>query len=291
MIGVLPVDKPEGFTSFDVIAKLRGILKIKRLGHSGTLDPMATGVLPVFIGRATRAIDLLPDIEKRYIAGFALGYSTDTQDVTGAVLKRSEKRAAEDEIKKILPRFTGKISQLPPMYSAVKVGGRRLYDIAREGKTVERAPREIEIFGLALTRFDEKSQTGSLEIRCSKGAYVRTLINDVGEALGTLGVMSSLRRTYSQGIDISSCISLPEIERMAKENSLEDMILPVDKCFESFDKLELGGELSRKYKNGQRIAYPAPDGRYRIYSIDGFLGLGEINKNELRAVKNFFGDD
>ena len=218
--GVIPIDKPEGFTSFDVIAKCRGILKERRLGHSGTLDPLATGVLPVFVGRATKAIDLLPDREKRYVAGFRLGYSTDTQDVSGETLETSDVRVMREEIEEAIPKFVGKIMQVPPMYSAVKVGGKRLYDLARAGKTVEREAREIEIFSIELTDFDERSQSGGLEIACSKGTYIRTLINDLAENLGTLGVMASLRRTYSQGFDVSGCVSLQALEEAVKAEKI-----------------------------------------------------------------------
>lgn len=291
MIGVLPIDKPEGFTSFDVIAKLRGILKIRRIGHSGTLDPMATGVLPVFIGRATRAIDLLPDNRKSYIAGFKLGFSTDTQDISGRTVKTGGKEASLQELQKILPEFCGEIIQIPPMYSAVKINGSRLYDLAREGKTVERSPRKISIFSLELVEFDPAEQSGIMNISCSKGTYIRTLINDIAKRLGSYGTMTSLRRTYSQGFDISSCLTLSEAQKAADEARLGSLILPIDRCFEFYERLDLNEQDAARYKNGVRILVSKPKGRYRIYSQDGFIGIGDVLEHELKTVKNFFGDD
>lgn len=292
--GVIPVDKPEGFTSFDVIAKCRGILHERRLGHSGTLDPLATGVLPVFIGRATKAIDLLPDNEKRYTARFELGYSTDTQDVTGTTLETSDKQVTRADIENALPHFKGKIMQLPPMYSAVKVDGKRLYDLARAGKTVERTARGIEIFSLALTDFDEDTQSGGLEISCSKGTYIRTLINDLGERLGTLGVMTELRRTYSQGFEISSCVSLKRLEEAAKAGSLDGLIVPIERCFECYPEIRLDEKLERLYRNGVKLECGRvgcrEDGRYRVYGKE-FLGLGIARDGMFRTLKNFAGDN
>ena len=292
--GVIPIDKPEGFTSFDVIAKCRGILKERRLGHSGTLDPLATGVLPVFVGRATKAIDLLPDHEKRYVAGFKLGYSTDTQDVSGETLSTSEKRVTRRDIEEAIPRLVGKIMQVPPMYSAVKVDGKRLYDLARAGKTVERTAREIEIFSLTLRGFDEKLQSGGLEIACSKGTYIRTLINDLGETLGTLGVMTELRRTYSQGFDIDGCVKLEALEEAVKAGRLDELIVPVERCFECYPKIVLDEKLERLYRNGVKLDYGRvgcrEDGRYRVYG-SVFIGLGIARNGEFKTLKNFVGDN
>ena len=292
MTGILPIDKPQGFTSFDVIAKLRGILKERRLGHSGTLDPMATGVLPVFIGRATRAIDLLSDNEKRYSARFRLGVLTDTQDSSGEVLRRTDVKVTRSGLENELLSFSGRIMQLPPMYSAVRVGGKRLYDLAREGKEVERQPREVKIFSLALTDFDEDTQTGGLEIACSKGTYIRTLINDLAESAGTLGVMTDLRRTYSQGFEIGGCFTLPEVEDAAKSGDLDKLILPLERCFDDLPRVDLTPKLERLYRNGVKLEAErvgAPIGRVRVYGA-GFLGVAETKDGIFRAVKNFFGD-
>lgn len=290
--GVIPVDKPSGFTSFDVIAKLRGILEERRLGHSGTLDPMATGVLPVFIGIATKAVDILPDSKKGYTAGFALGFSTDTQDITGEVLIKGEKKASEEEVRKALSGFCGHSLQLPPMYSAIKVGGRRLYELARQGKTVERQPREIEIFDIRLESFDAAAQSGSLSLKCSKGTYVRTLIDDLGKKLGTYAAMTSLRRTYSQGFEISRCVSLDAIQSKKDTGELEDIILAVDSCFECYPKILLSPEQERMYKNGvkldpKRVGGAPEPGLYRVYGAE-FLGLGSVG-DLLKPYKNFWG--
>ena len=184
MNGIICLDKPQGFTSFDAVAKLRGILQTRRLGHGGTLDPMATGVLPIFVGNATKACDIMPDNTKSYRAGFRLGQVSDTQDVTGTILAEYQKEVPQEDILAVIPEFTGKIMQLPPMYSAVQVNGKRLYDLARQGIEVERTPREIEVFSIDLADYDESAREGVLEISCGKGTYIRTIINDIGERLG-----------------------------------------------------------------------------------------------------------
>lgn len=292
MNGVIAVDKPAGFTSFDVIAKLRGILKERRIGHSGTLDPLATGVLVVFVGKATRAADMIPDQKKRYTAEFKLGAMTDTQDRTGEVVALSDRPAGRAEVLAALKEFQGKITQLPPMYSAIKVGGRKLYDLARQGKIVERAPREVEIFGLELKAYDEESRSGVLDVVCSKGTYIRTLIDDLGRRLGTYGMMTELRRTYSQGFDIKSCATLEEISAAALSGSAESVLTPVDRCFEEYEKITLSPRSARLYKNGVKLLsgeFPEAEGLLRVYS-DGFLGIARAENGELRAVRNFFED-
>lgn len=292
--GVILVNKPEGFTSFDVIAKMRGILKERRLGHSGTLDPMATGVLPVFVGKATKACDILPENEKSYRAGFRLGFSTDTQDTTGEVRKTSDKKVSEAEIISTLDSFKGAIMQLPPMYSAVQVGGKRLYDLARQGIEVEREPREIEIYEIQLESFDWQSQSGELYISCSKGTYIRTVIHDLGVKLGTFGAMSSLVRTSSQGFTLDNCLTLDEIERLAKEGRIDGVIKPIDECFKAYSEIRLSEKQAGMYKNGikldiARVSGADKKGIYRVYG-DEFLGLAEIRPDEdiLRIYKNFW---
>lgn len=290
--GVIVINKPAGFTSFDVIAKCRGILKERRLGHSGTLDPMATGVLPVFIGRATKAIDILPDGRKCYLARFKLGFSTDTQDSTGEPKDRSDKRAERAEIEAVLPEFTGRIMQTPPMYSAVKVGGKRLYDLARQGIEVERAPREIEIFRLELTDFDPDAREGGLEIDCSKGTYIRTLINDIGEKLGTFGHMTALTRSYSQGFTLAQSVDLSRLEELARAGRAAETVIPIAECFGCFPKIRLSERQERLYRNGvrldpQRIEGAPQDGVYRVYG-GGFLGLAKVEGGELRGFKSFW---
>ncbi|MBQ8623221.1 MAG: tRNA pseudouridine(55) synthase TruB [Oscillospiraceae bacterium] len=292
--GVILVNKPKGFTSFDVIAKMRGILKERRLGHSGTLDPMATGVLPVFVGKATKACDILPDNEKSYRAEFKLGFMTDTQDTTGTVTKTSNAKASEKEILAALEGFKGKISQLPPMYSAVQVGGKRLYDLARQGIEVEREPREIEVYEILLEEFDEADQSGVLFISCSKGTYIRTIINDLGEKLGTLGAMSELIRTSSQGFVLEDCLTLDEIQAAADEGRLDELIKPLDECFKAYAEIGLSEKQTQMYKNGikldaSKVKGAESAGLYRVYG-DEFLGLAEIKQGEdiIRVYKNFW---
>ncbi len=291
--GILLIDKPAGYTSFDIIAVLRGILHEKRLGHTGTLDPMATGVLPVLVGKATGACDILPVDEKTYRADFVLGKSTDTQDITGKVLSECDKPVAEAGILEKLPEFRGVISQFPPMYSAVSVGGKRLYDLARQGIDVEREPREITIYSMELEAYNEAERTGTFLVSCSKGTYIRTLISDLGDALGVGGCMTSLRRISAHGFKIEDCIPLEELR--ASENALEvaaERIIPVDKLFECYLRLNLSEAQTRMYKNGVKLdagrVKGAKEGEtYRIYGSE-FLGLCRVTDGSVRIVKNFW---
>lgn len=287
--GVLLVNKPAGFTSFDVIAVLRGILHERRLGHTGTLDPMATGVLPVLIGSAAKASDILPDNEKSYEAGFALGMATDTLDSTGTVTKTSDKPVSEEEILIALEGFRGVIEQLPPMYSAVSINGRRLYDLARQGIEVERTPRKVEIFEMSLLEYDPAQRTGRLYISCSKGTYIRTIIDDLGTALGSFGVMTSLVRTSSQGFKLKDCMSLDEIKACT---DIESRLIPTDSLFNCYPAVNLSEKQGKMYKNGVRLD-PArvkgaeEEGMYRVYCGE-FLGLCRVENGEMVVFKNFW---
>lgn len=294
--GVIAVYKPRDWTSFDVVAKLRGILHTRRIGHGGTLDPMAEGVLPVFVGRATKACDILPDVQKGYVAGFKLGLTTDTQDITGSVLSRSGKDITEEELREAASRFVGRIMQIPPMYSAVKKDGKKLYELAREGKTVEREARPVNIRILQISEYDPHSREGHMTVLCEKGTYVRTLINDIGEALGCGGVMTSLIRNYSAGIKLEECMRIEEIQRRVIEEGAESVLTDLDKCFEIYPPLFLDKRVAKLYKNGVKlrpeqvgIKREDEDTR-RVYGSEGeFLGLGRIVGGEFRSVKNFFG--
>lgn len=295
MNGILCVNKPEGFTSFDVVAKLRGILRIKRLGHGGTLDPMATGVLPVFVGSATKACDIMPDNTKSYRAGFRLGVVTDTQDVTGEVLSESDCAVSAEEILRVLPDFTGTIMQLPPMYSAVQVNGQRLYDLARKGVEVERTPREIEVSSLELVSYDAAQRTGVMDIACGKGTYIRTIINDIGEKLGCGGIMTSLVRTSSGGFTLDDCYTLEEIQKARDEERLEELILPIDRVFSGLPKLRLNEAQTRMYRNGVKLDLGRLRGiwqdkdTYSVYGNDGvFIGTAVTDRENglLRVGKN-----
>ncbi len=289
------MNKPKDFTSFDVIAKLRGILKIRRLGHSGTLDPMATGVLPVFIGTATKACDMLPDNEKSYRAEFRLGVSSDTQDSTGKITAKYDIRISESQILDVLPSFMGNIMQTPPMYSAVQIDGKRLYDLARKGIEVERKKREITINEIRLESFDEKSQTGTLFISCSKGTYIRTIINDIGDALKCGGIMTSLVRLSSSGFTLDKCFTFEQVQNACNNGSIEDLIIPVEYAFRSLPEIKLNQHQTKLYKNGvkldlSRINNISDDiNIYRIYGFDGhFIGTALTDKenNILRVDKN-----
>lgn len=295
MNGILCVNKPKGFTSFDVVAKLRGILKIKRLGHGGTLDPMATGVLPVFVGNATKACDIMPDQSKSYRAGFRLGETSDTQDVTGKILSSSDMPVSLEELNDVIPLFTGKIMQLPPMYSAVQVGGRRLYDLARQGIEVEREPREIIINKLTLENYDSESRQGTLFIDCSKGTYIRTIISDIGEKLGCGGIMTELERTSSSGFELEDCYTFPQIQAAADEDRLGELIIPIERAFAKLPKLRLGEAQTRMYRCGVKLdlsrIFNILDNaeNYAVYGFDGaFIGTAKADRSEdvLRVEKN-----
>lgn len=295
MNGIICVNKPQGFTSFDVIAKLRGIMKIRRLGHGGTLDPMATGVLPVFVGTATKACDVMPDNTKSYRAGFKLGQVTDTQDITGEVITSSDMSVSRETLEAVIPDFLGDIMQLPPMYSAVQVNGQRLYDLARQGVDVERTPRQIHVDRLILTEYNENTREGILEIYCGKGTYIRTIINDIGEKLGCGGIMTSLVRTSSGGFTLDECYTMDEIQQAADENRLEELVLPIERVFSSLSKLRLNEVQTRMYRNGvkldiSRVHNIKPDTElYSVYGFDGlFIGtaFADHENGILRVAKN-----
>ncbi len=293
LCGIICVNKPVGFTSFDVIAKMRGILKMKRLGHTGTLDPMAAGVLPVLAGRAAKACDILPDHDKTYRAGFKLGITTDTQDSAGTVI--SEKSGAgigSDDLEAVLERFRGNIMQVPPMYSAVSVNGRRLYELARQGLEVERKARPVTVYRLTLLEYDEAEQQGTLEISCSKGTYIRTLINDIGDALGCGGVMTSLLRTRACGFDLEDCVTL---EQLQAAEDFSKFVKPVEELFSDFPVLMLRGAQERMYRNGvkldlDRICTDTSAKRIRVYGEAGFIGTAVPDRENgiLRVERNFF---
>ena len=291
--GVLLVDKPSGYTSFDVIAVLRGVLHERRLGHTGTLDPMATGVLPVLVGSATKAADILPENEKRYKASFATGFCTDTQDITGRVTHRTDTFPRTQEIQGVLPDFRGALMQTPPMYSAVSIGGKRLYELARQGIELEREPRRVDIYRLELSDYDPDTGKGSLEVSCSKGTYIRTLIDDIGKRLGCGAVMTALTRTYSQGFKLEDCLSLDEIKALSDPQSV---LIPTERLFECYKAAHLGEKQAQMYKNGLRLDISRinmPDvpagGVVRVYSPDEFLGLGKaMDDGTLKVYKNFW---
>ena len=290
MQGILIVDKPTDWTSFDVIAKLRGILGTRKLGHSGTLDPMATGVLPVFCGGASKAVDLQLDHTKAYRAVLKLGARTDTGDVTGTVLETAPVTAGEKELLEVLPQFVGSQMQTPPMYSAVKINGQPLYKMARQGIEVERKARPIEIFSLEYGGSPAENEY-ELTVRCSKGTYIRVLLEDIAAAMGQKGTMSALRRVAAGVYTEADAHTLEEIQAAKNEGpaALEALMLPVESVFGSLPLLTVAPKVEQHLYNGCPTSrYPAADGRYRVRNEAGrFLGLANIVDGVLKVEKLF----
>ena len=286
MNGILLVDKPQDWTSHDVVAKLRGVFGERRIGHSGTLDPLATGLLVVFLGRATKAVELSEAAEKEYVAHLRLGVETDTQDITGTVLRTSPENPDRSALEAVLPQFCGDIQQLPPMYSAIKVNGKKLYEIARKGGEVERQPRQITIHELTL--LGEENGDYLLRVRCSKGTYIRTLCHDIGQALGCGGVMTALRRTRIGGYDVRDAYTVTALSEMDRA-SAESMLLPLDSLFSGLPAVTLSGVNEAHCRNGRPFSLPLPDGRYRLYGKGGqFLMIAAAASENVIAVKRFY---
>lgn len=282
--GILIVDKPAGWTSQDVVAKLRGVFHEKRVGHGGTLDPMATGVLPVFFGRATRGVEFFEHADKTYLAALRLGVVTDTQDVTGTVLQENPVSVTQQDILDVLPRFLGVQAQLPPMYSAIKVGGKKLYELARAGKEIERKPRSIEIF--SLEPCGREGNDVLLRVHCSKGTYVRTLCHDLGAALGCGGCMASLRREQAGNYALKDAVPL---DALLSHASPETLLRPVDTLFSKLPKAQLSVWQEKKCRNGAAFSAGLADGKWRLYGQNGkFLALAAADNGTVRTIKSFF---
>jgi len=291
--GILPVDKPEGFTSFDVIAKLRGMFQTRRIGHAGTLDPGATGVLLLFFGGTTRFINFLPNHDKRYTAVLRLGVVTDTQDMSGRVLETRPVSAGRAEVEQALQSFLGEQRQIPPMYSAVQKDGRRLYELARQGVEVEREPRTVTIHHIALLDASPDEGLYTLDISCSAGTYIRTLCHDLGQKLGCGGAMASLRRTWACGFSLDSCCTLEELQALADAGRLSEALLPLETAFGQLPRLQLNGRASSLFLNGarlslERLGLTGEEGRMAVYDAQGrFLGLAvpDAPQGELRPLR------
>lgn len=295
MTGIICVNKEKDITSFGVCAKMRGILKEKKVGHTGTLDPMATGVLPIMIGGATRFLDYLPKSDKGYRAVFVLGKTTDTLDITGTVTAENEVNASKADVESVLTQFKGRIMQTPPMYSAVSVNGKRLYDLARQGIEVEREKREVEIKSLELADCNENENEYTIDVLCTKGTYVRTLIDDIGRALGCGAVMTSLVRTYAMGFTLDDCKTLAQLQLLKDSGAgFESVLLPLEKALGAYDKVVVSPAQSNRFKNGGALDLVRvkkqlnADEIYRVYSSDGdFLGLGKAVETQLKVEKLF----
>lgn len=283
--GIIIVDKPQGWTSMDVCAKLRRVMGERRVGHAGTLDPLATGVLPVFVGRATRAVEFAERGEKEYIATLRLGQITDTQDITGTVLEEHPVTVGLSDLDAVLPRFTGEIQQVPPMYSALKQNGKKLYELARQGKSVERQPRSITISALELLE-QQNERDFLLRVTCSKGTYIRTLCHDIGAALGCGGTMATLRRTAAAGFRLEQAVTM---ETILAHETASSLLLPVDAYFAQYPQIEISGEAERRCRNGNTFLSAGPDGTFRVYGAGGeFLMLGTRKNGVMTTIKSFF---
>ena len=284
MNGIVIIDKPQGWTSQDVTARLRRVFNTRRIGHGGTLDPMATGVLPVFVGRGTRGVEFFEHAEKTYETVLRLGLTTDTEDISGTVLTETSVMLTREEFEAVLPQFRGEIQQVPPMYSALKINGQKLVDLARKGKTVERQSRPITIHELELLEFT--GNTARLRVRCSKGTYIRTLCKDIGEALGCGGCMEALRRVQAGEYTIEESVPLQEL---LESETPETYLRPVDSMFRNYPAVTLSEKQELRCRNGNSFTLGIAEGTYRAYSKNGeFLMLAKVADGVMSTIKSFF---
>ena len=284
MNGIVIVDKPQGWTSQDVVSKLRGVFKTRRIGHGGTLDPLATGVLPVFVGRATRGVEFFEHAEKTYEAVLHLGLSTDTEDITGTVLAEKPVCVEKETLLAVLDQFRGEIQQIPPMYSAIKINGQKLYDLARKGKEVERQSRSVTIHRLECLSFD--GTFAKLLVHCSKGTYIRTLCKDIGEALGCGGCMEALRRVAAGSYTQQQAVPL---QTLIETQTPEQYLAPVDSMVEMYPRVDLTDKQELRCRNGNAFSVVLPDGTYRAYGKNGaFLMLSKVENGTMSTIKSFF---
>ncbi|MCI8422541.1 MAG: tRNA pseudouridine(55) synthase TruB [Lawsonibacter sp.] len=298
--GIVIIDKPEGWTSMDVCAKLRGVFQERRIGHGGTLDPMATGVLPVFVGRATRAVEFTEKSDKEYIAELKLGVITNTQDTTGEVLETRPVAVSREQLEAALEQFRGDILQIPPMYSAIKINGKKLYELARKGREVERPARSVTIKALELLE-QQGEDLYTIRVRCTKGTYIRALCHDIGQALGCGGCMASLRRTEAAGFTLENTYwqwnGLPTMDWILQSKHPEEFLLPVDHLFKDLPPVVITGRSATLVRNGAPFPAKAPQGCMytwrdgglcRIYDGYEFLAVGRYVDREIKIVKSFF---
>lgn len=295
MNGILIVNKPMDFTSFDAVAVTRKASKQKKIGHCGTLDPNATGILPVLLGAATKAQDILPNHDKEYIAELKFGIETDTLDIWGEVIKEEQSNVTKEQFEEILKNFRGEIMQVPPMYSALKKDGQRLYDLARQGIEVKREARPVTVYSLTAEDFSEENQTAKIRVSCSKGTYIRSLIDDIGKALGTFAVMTALQRTSACGFTLENAITIEELKSLTPEE-IKAGLLPIERLFDSYREVTVSPAQATRFKNGgalglerlRSLPKDSADGEiFRVKHEDKFLGLGIIKETELKIYKNF----
>lgn len=291
MNGIILVDKPIGKTSHDMVYLVRRLTGIKKVGHTGTLDPDATGVLPVCVGKATKVCDMLTASDKRYTAELILGKTTDTQDASGNVLTETEVNVTAESVHNVIEEFIGEIEQIPPMFSAIKKDGKKLYELARKGITVEREPRKVTIHSIDIIDIDLERNSITIDVFCSKGTYIRTLCEDIGNRLGCGAYMNTLRRTMSGGFEINDCYTVESLREIADEGRIKDILIPTDSVFEVYEKIILDDFLAGKLKNGIKIRKSGlvSGDRYRVYSKDGeFLSVSVYNGAELVLEKAFW---
>lgn len=294
MNGVLLIDKPKGFTSFDIVAIARKITSQKKIGHTGTLDPNATGVLPLLLGNATKAQDIIPNHDKEYLAEFKLGLTSDTLDIWGEIKSETKSDISFNTVNNTVESFLGEIEQIPPMYSAVSVNGQRLYDLARKGLEIERQSRRITIYSIALLSFDEENQSGRLKVSCSRGTYIRTLIDDIGKKLGVGAVMTALERTKACGFSKENCISIEKLKSLSPDE-IEKRLLSTESLFETYPELNVSKAQAQRFFNGGaldksrtslRDKESLNDKIFRIKYDNGFFGLGIVKDNLIKIYKH-----
>ncbi len=297
MNGVLVINKPKEFTSFDVVAVVRKYTGQRKIGHTGTLDPNATGVLPLLLGNATKAQDIVLNHDKEYVADFQLGLTSDTLDIWGEIKTRTDSHLTKEEVESVLQDFRGEIEQIPPMYSAVQYNGKRLYDLARKGIEVERKSRKVTVYRLELLDFDEKTQQGKLMVVCSKGTYIRTIIDDIGAKLGVGAVMTDLNRTKACGYSVEDAVTLDEVNTLCETGDIRSKIAPTETLFQSYGYLVVSDAQAKRFSNGGQLdtnrtylekLHPNEGDIFRVKSKQGeFLGLGIVQGENLKIYKHF----
>ncbi len=291
MNGVIVLNKPKGKTSHDMVYACRRLFKLRRVGHTGTLDPNATGVLPICIGNATKAAGYITDSKKRYTAQLILGAKTNTLDSSGKVIKTACAEITKEQLYDACKKFVGDIEQIPPMYSAIKIDGKKLYELAREGKSVERKPRSVTIYSIDIDKVDLENNSATLTVECSKGTYIRTLCDDIGEYLGCYAHMGELTRTYSGGFDISKSYTIDELEKMSDEGNLLSALIKTDEVFSDYEAVVLDENETKKVKNGVALVKKQLiDGRlYRVYDYEkNFLCISKQIADKLTMQTSFW---